>query len=83
MGILKKVLGQNEDNQEQETITAEPERECPHTSLVPHWDSLEDMGKSEKATYRCEACSRVFSAEEAQEYLNKPPDAITAVPRDR
>jgi hypothetical protein len=83
MGILKKVLSQNEDNREQEPVAAEPERECPHTALVPHWDAVEDMGNSEKATYRCEACGNVFSSEQAQEFLNKPPEVLATIRDDR
>ena len=41
-----------------------------------------DLGKPEKATYTCESCSRVFSYEEAQEFLNKPPAVLASVSRD-
>ena len=36
---------------------------CPHTTLVPRWDSVADMGKEDKVTsYTCDACQERFSA---------------------
>jgi hypothetical protein len=41
--------------------------ECPHGVLTPRWDSVEDMGKEERATeFVCEACHKSFTPEEAQ-----------------
>jgi len=43
---------------------------CPHTAMVPRWDSAEDMGKLDRATsYFCTACETTFSPEEAKPYL--------------
>jgi hypothetical protein len=43
---------------------------CPHTALVPRWDSIDDMGKEDKATsYFCQGCERTFSREEALPFL--------------
>lgn len=37
---------------------------CPHTALVPGWDSVADMGHEERSTgYTCEACQQQFTAE--------------------
>ncbi len=83
MGILKKVLGQHSDETEERSEIVETNHECPHTSLVPHWDSPDEMGKSDKATYRCEACGRVFNSRDAERFLNKPPEAVASIPRDR
>lgn len=82
MGILKKVFGQEEE--EQRTANSiQTEHECPHTSLVPHWDSPDDMGKSDRATYRCEACGQVFSFDQAQKFLNQAPEAVASIRPDR
>ena len=36
---------------------------CPHTTLVPRWDSVADMGKEDKVTsYTCDSCHQSFSA---------------------
>jgi hypothetical protein len=41
--------------------------ECLHAVLVPRWESVQDMGKVDKATrYMCEACHREFTPEEAE-----------------
>lgn len=38
---------------------------CPHTTLVPRWDSVADMGHEEKATgYTCQGCDQSFTAAE-------------------
>ena len=43
-----------------------PEVVCPHTSLVPHWDSMEDIGHEDRASeYRCDSCHQSFSRQDA------------------
>jgi hypothetical protein len=40
---------------------------CPHTTLVPRWDSVADMGKEEKVTsYTCDGCQQRFSPAEGR-----------------
>ena len=40
---------------------------CPHTTLVPRWDSVADMGKEDKVTsYQCEGCHGTFTAAEGR-----------------
>jgi hypothetical protein len=40
--------------------------ECPHSVLIPHWDNVADMGKTERAdSFRCDACHREFTPGEA------------------
>ncbi|MPZ48860.1 MAG: hypothetical protein GEU75_06035 [Dehalococcoidia bacterium] len=61
MGILDKVFGKDKSN------TAVETRPCTHGVLVPRWDSVDDIGKEEKATsYFCEACNETFSPVQAQ-----------------
>jgi hypothetical protein len=79
MGILDKLLGR--DKPQEKAATAQQTTdldapECPHTAMTPHWDSLDDMGKDELATYNCEACGRIFTFEQAQEYLENPPAVL-------
>ena len=38
---------------------------CPHTTLVPRWESVADMGKEDKATaYTCQGCNQQFTPAE-------------------
>lgn len=61
MALLDKLLGRGKAKK---AVEEGPPPECPHTNLVPRWDSVQDMGKAEKATsYVCEACGERFDAE--------------------
>ena len=40
---------------------------CPHTALLPHWDSVSDMGHEDRATsFSCDSCGATFSPAEAK-----------------
>lgn len=40
--------------------------DCPHSVLIPHWDSVADMGKTERAeSFRCDACHEEFTPAQA------------------
>jgi len=40
---------------------------CPHTTLIPRWDKVEDMGHEERVTgYTCEACQQQFTPEDGR-----------------
>lgn len=40
--------------------------QCGHVALVPHWDSLADMGHQDRVSFfRCDACGTVFTPAEA------------------
>jgi len=75
MSLLRRITGK--DKQTAPPQAPEPAAEevpesvsCPHTALVPRWDSIEDMGKEDKATsYFCQGCERTFTPEEARPYL--------------
>jgi hypothetical protein len=63
MGLLSKLRGGGDSNTATETIEAPP---CPHVSLLPRWDSIDDMGDDNKAvSFTCEACGQVFEPAEA------------------
>jgi transposase-like protein len=64
MRFLSRIFGGKERAEEAE---APVERECPHVSLVPRWDSAEDIGKSDRvSSYVCEGCKESFSREEGE-----------------
>jgi len=51
-------------SKEPETMEMPP---CPHTVLLTRWDSIDDIGHEDRATYYiCEACQEKFSPEEAK-----------------
>ena len=59
--------------------TKDIDTQCPHTALTPHWANANDMGKSDLATYTCEACGETFNAAEAKQYLERPPSVLSSV----
>jgi hypothetical protein len=64
MGFLSKILGREQTSTGVETTTVV----CPHTILLPHWDSLADMGKEDLATsFTCQACNETFTPAQARE----------------
>lgn len=64
MGLLDKLLRRAAKT---EAIDKPP---CPHTVLVPRWDSVKDMGDSEQVTrYRCDGCGTEFSKEEGVQLM--------------
>jgi hypothetical protein len=62
MGLLSKLFG----GKKQEVVADVPIVACPHSVLVPRWDSVQDMGIEDKATrFMCEACKQEFAPAEA------------------
>jgi hypothetical protein len=56
------------DRQREEVKDPAEEAVCEHITLIPRWDSVEDMGNEELAThYICESCGVTLSASEAAE----------------
>ncbi|MDA0365706.1 MAG: hypothetical protein O2843_07555 [Chloroflexi bacterium] len=42
--------------------------QSPHVTLVPRWDSAEDMGHEDRASsYKCDSCASTFTPVEARE----------------
>jgi hypothetical protein len=65
MGLLDKLLRRSP---EAGTAVEPQERSCLHGALIPRWDSVEDMGKEERATsYRCDSCGSEFTPHEVHE----------------
>ena len=64
MGFLSKILGREKTSARAESAAVV----CPHTILLPHWDSIDDMGKEDLATsYSCQACGETFPPDQAKE----------------
>ena len=75
MGFLSRLLGREEKSPASEA--APPEPICPHATLIPHWDSAEDMGKPERATsYTCESCKQTFAGEEGRRLIEQVGERI-------
>ena len=66
MGLFSKKSDESEETKYTTSMQAESP-ECPHGVLTPRWDSVEDMGKEDRATeFVCEACHKSFTPEEAE-----------------
>lgn len=64
MGLLSKLFGGKKEAVAAASITVE----CPHSVLVPRWDSVQDMGIEDKATrFMCESCKQEFDPAKAAE----------------
>jgi hypothetical protein len=74
MGFLDKLFGRKtEEAAAPERTLEEIQAECPHSTVSGRWDSVEDMGKEDKATrFVCEACNAEFSLEEMRELRDNP-----------
>jgi hypothetical protein len=75
MGLLDKLFG----GKKQEAVAEVTPVNCPHSVLVPRWDSVQDMGIEEKATrYMCESCKEMFDPAEAQHLRDTLAERIAA-----
>lgn len=65
MRFLNKLLRRGEERAAEPAEVPGPE--CPHAALVPHWNTVEEMGKPEAVTrYTCESCGASFPREEGE-----------------
>ena len=63
MGIRDKLFGKERTAAHAAVVDAP----CPHTTLLPRWDSAADIGKADKASsYTCDTCKQAFTVEAAQ-----------------
>src|SRR5688500_3445964 len=59
------------------SATADGVPPCPHTALTPRWDSVADMGNTEKVTsYTCQGCNQAFTAAEGRTLLATEADRL-------
>ena len=77
MGILNKLF----EKKETESVETVPQSvECPHTVLIPRWDSVEDMGDESKATaFLCESCGVAFNQAEAAQLKADAADKLKRI----
>ena len=82
MGILDRLLGRKQKQPVEEAEVPEPV--CPHVALVPHWDSADDMGKSDRvSSYACEACHATFSREQGERLLATQAERVRLLEAER
>lgn len=80
MGFLSRLFGGKKEAPAEEVAAAE----CPHTALVPRWESAQDMGKEDKISgYRCEGCAGDFSREEGERLLKAEEERLRSLELDR
>ena len=78
MGFMSKLFDKKQAQPEEAVI--EHSVECPHTVLVPHWDSVEDMGNESRATaFICESCGVSFEPEEAERLKSDAADKLKKI----
>lgn len=81
MSFLSRIFGGKKEAPVEEAVEA---AECPHTALVPRWDTAEDMGKEDKISgYRCEGCAGTFSREEGEALLAAEEERIRSIEAER
>lgn len=76
MAFLKKLFGSKERPKEE----APPAIACPHVTLVPRWDNVEDMGIEARATgFTCDACQVSFTPAEASALRRTEVDRLNEI----
>lgn len=82
MSFLSRLFGRKKEPRVEEA--AAEAAVCPHTALVPRWDSAEDMGKEDKISgYRCEGCGDIFSREEGEALLAAEEERLRSIEAGR
>jgi hypothetical protein len=75
MSMFKKLFGKSEEKLAAEQTPVA----CPHTVLLPRWDTIDDMGKQDRISgYTCQACGEAFTAAEGQALQLKEGDRLRA-----
>ena len=68
MSFITRLLRRDKSKASENAAEAVEAPPCPHTALTARWDSVQDMGKDEKATsFLCTACNEEFTPEQATE----------------
>lgn len=81
MSFMSKLFGRSGSDARVEELAAEQSVECPHGTLVPRWDSAEDLGKQDKIThYTCESCQKTLTPDEAAVIKAAEPSLFTPRP---
>jgi hypothetical protein len=68
MGMLDKIFKKDERPATTEQVQAATDvPPCPHTTLTPRWDAVDDMGKMDRVTrFICESCHAELTPAEAE-----------------
>ena len=66
MSVIGKIFHRQDDATEEVV----EDLKCPHTSLVPHWDDPETLGKPELARYQCESCHEEFTYQQTEQLMH-------------
>ena len=65
MGLLDRLFRRPSEASPAATETAATSVKCPHVTRVARWDSVDDMGKEDRASsFTCTACNGTFTPEE-------------------
>jgi hypothetical protein len=80
MGFLDKLFGKSKTAEAGGATATVEAPLCPHSVLVPRWDSIEDMGREDKAThFLCEACGRSFTPGEAAQLRASEAERLASI----
>jgi hypothetical protein len=81
MSFLKGLFGRGKSKAARAEV---PALDCPHVTLVPKWDSVQDMGVEDRATsYVCEACQQSFTPEAGRALRAAEAERLKAVAQAR
>ena len=68
MGLLDRIFG----GKQASVVPAIEAPPCPHSVLLPRWDSAADIGSEDRASsFSCEACSESFTPQETREIRSR------------
>jgi len=82
MRFLRRLFGRSEERPAGGEEAAGPV--CPHVTLVPRWDSADDIGKPEKvSSFICEACETSFSREEGDRLRATEAERVRSLEAER
>jgi hypothetical protein len=73
MGLLKR-------RKQEEPVKTGP---CEHGTLTPRWDSVDDIGKHDRATaWVCDACGATLTPEEADRLRQTEAERLKRIVQD-
>jgi transposase-like protein len=84
MNLIRRLLGQKSETEVPQADIDAAETECPHTTLVPHWDSAEAMGQTDKIShFECESCKQTFSREDGERLRSEGAERLRVSEEER
>jgi hypothetical protein len=77
MGLFDGLFGKDKEKEKEHAGTGTMTIECPHGSLLPRWDSIDDIGHEERAvSFVCEACGEAFTPHDAWKLRESAADRL-------